>query len=88
MKMNAKELLNALNTTIPKLKEKEPNLEIKAVEFHCGNLFFYHSDVIANKFLILVRVAYPSGDEKVVAFDTETLEVLKVESVEGESNEL
>lgn len=87
MKMNAKELLNALNTTIPKLKEKEPNLEIKAVEFHCGNLFFYHSDIIANKFLILVRVAYPSGDEKVVAFDAETLEVLKVEPVKGANDE-
>ena len=80
MKMNAKELLNALNTTIPKLKEKEPNLEIKEVE--------YHRDVIANKFLILVRVAYPSGEEKVVAFDAETLEALKVELVKGASNEL
>ena len=79
MKMNAKELLNALNTTIPKLKEKEPNLEIKAVE--------YHRDVIADKFLILVRIAYPSGKEKVVAFDSETLEVLKVEPVKGANNE-
>lgn len=77
--MNAKELLNALNTTIPKLKEKEPNLEIKAVK--------YHMDVIAN-------VAYPSGEEKelilarkVVAFDAKTLEALKVEPVKGESNE-
>ena len=78
--MNAKELLNALNTTIPKLKEKEPNLEIKEVE--------YHRDVIANKFLILVRVAYPSGEEKVVAFDAETLEALKVELVKGANDEL
>ena len=77
--MNAKELLNALNTTIPKLKEKEPNLEIKEVE--------YHRDVIANKFLILVRVAYPSGKEKVVAFDAETLEALKVELVKGANDE-
>ena len=80
MKMNAKELLNALNTTIPKLKEKEPNLEIKAVE--------YHRDVIANKFLILIRVAYPSGVEKVVAFDAETLKALKVELVKGANDEL
>lgn len=72
--MNAKELFNALNTTIHKLKEKEPNLEIKAVE--------YYMDVIAKKLLILIRVAYPSGDEKVVAFDTETLKVLKVLKVE------
>lgn len=79
MKMNAKELLNALNTTIPKLKEKEPNLEIKEVE--------YHRDVISNQFLILVRVAYPSGYEKVVAFDAETLKVLKVEPVKGENDE-
>lgn len=78
-KMNAEELLNALNTTIPKLKEKEPNLEIKAVE--------YYMDVIANKLLILIRVAYTSGEEKVVAFDTETLKALKVEPVKGESNE-
>lgn len=77
--MNAKELLNALNTTIPKLKEKEPNLEIKAVE--------YHRDVIANKLLILIRVAYPSGEEKVVAFDDKTLEVLKVELVKGANDE-
>lgn len=80
MKMNAKELLNALNTTIPKLKEKEPNLEIKGVE--------YHRDVISNQFLILVRVAYPSGEEKVVAFDAETLKVLKVEQVKGANDEL
>lgn len=79
MKMNAKELLNALNTTIPKLKEKEPNLEIKAVE--------YHRDVISNQFLILVRVAYQSGEEKVVAFDSETLKVLKVEQVKGANDE-
>ena len=79
-KMNAEELLNALNTTIPKLKEKEPNLEIKAVE--------YYMDVIANKLLILIRVVYPSGDEKVVAFDTETLKVLKVEPVKGANDEL
>lgn len=77
--LNTKELLNALNTTILKLNEKEPNIEIKAVE--------YHMDVIANKFFIFVRVAYPSGEEKVVAFDTETLKVLKVEPVKGESNE-
>ena len=77
--MNAKELLNALNTTIPKLKEKEPNLEIKEVE--------YHSDVISNQFLILVRVAYPSGEEKVVAFDAETLKALKVEQVKGANDE-
>lgn len=77
--MNAKELFNALNTTIHKLKEKEPNLEIKAVE--------YHMVVIANKLLILVRVAYPSGEEKVVVFDTETLKVLKVEQVKGASDE-
>lgn len=79
MKMNAKELLNALNTTIPKLKEKEPNLEIKAVE--------YHRDVISNQFLILIRIAYPSGEEKEVAFDAETLKVLKVEQVKGENDE-
>ena len=73
--MNAKELLNALNTTIPKLKEKEPNLKIKTVE--------YHRDVIAN-------VAYPSSEEKelilarkVVSFDAKTLEALKVELVKG-----
>lgn len=77
--MNAKELLNALNTTIPKLKEKEPNLEIKEVE--------YHRDVISNQFLILVRVAYPSGEEKVVAFDAETLKALKVEQVKGANDE-
>ena len=77
--MNAKELLNALNTTIPKLKEKEPNLEIKAVE--------YHRDIISNQFLILVRVAYPSGVEKVVAFDAETLKALKVEQVKGANDE-
>ena len=77
--MNAKELLNALNTTIPKLKEKEPNLEIKAVE--------YHRDVIA-------KVAYPSGVEKelilarnVDSFDTKTLEALKVELVKGANDE-
>ena len=77
--MNAKELLNALNTTIPKLKEKEPNLEIKEVE--------YHRDVISNQFLILVRVAYPSGLEKVIAFDAETMKALKVEPVKGASDE-
>ena len=77
--MNAKELLNALNTTIPKLKEKEPTLEIKEVE--------YHRDVISNQFLILVRVAYPSGEEKVVAFDAETLKALKVEQVKGANDE-
>lgn len=77
--MNAKELLNALNTTIPKLREKEANLEIMAVE--------YHRDFIADKFLILVRVSYPSGEEKVVAFDSETLEVLKVEQVKGANDE-
>lgn len=79
MKMNAKELLNALNTTIPKLKEKEPNLEIKEVE--------YHRDVISNQFLILVRVAYPTGEEKEVVFDAETLERLKVEHVKGANDE-
>ena len=78
--MNAKELLNALNTTIPKLKEKEPNLEIKTVKCHM--------DVIAN-------VVYPSGEEKelifarkVVAFDAKTLEALKVELVKGANDEL
>ena len=77
--LNDKELLNALNTTIPKLKEKEPNLEIKTVE--------YHRDVIAN-------VAYPSGEEKelilarkVVSFDATTLEALKVELVKGANDE-
>lgn len=72
--MNAKELLNALNTTIPKLREKEANLGIKAVEYQ-------------NKKLILVRIAYPSGKEKVVAFDAKTLEVLKVERVKGANDE-
>ena len=77
--MNDKELLNALNTTIPKLKEKEPNLEIKTVE--------YHRDVIVN-------VAYPSGEEKelilarnVDSFDSETLKMLKVELVKGANDE-
>ena len=79
MKTNTKELFNALNTTISKLKEKEPNLEIKAVE--------YHLDVISNQFFILIRIAYPSGEEKEVSFDTETLRVLKVEQVKGANDE-
>lgn len=67
--MNAKELLNVLNTAIPKLKEKEPGLEVEEIE--------YHRDVITNQFLILVKVAYQSGKRKVIVFDAETLKLIE-----------
>lgn len=73
--MNAKELLNALNTFVPKLKETEPGLEVEEIE--------YHRDVISNQFLILVKVAYPSGERKSIVFDAETLKIVKIETIKG-----